>query len=70
MTYVKSGTHPPLAPKRRSRTPLLIAGVVVLGLVAAVAGPAVAMAGELPRNTYVAGIHIGGLDPADAHARR
>ncbi|WP_061295816.1 VanW family protein [Herbidospora cretacea] len=69
MTYVKSETHPPLAPRRRSRTPLLIAGVVVLGLVAAVAGPAVAMAGELPRNTYVAGIHIGGLAPAHAHAR-
>ncbi|GAB1823465.1 VanW family protein [Herbidospora sp. RD11066] len=69
MTYVKSGPHPPVVQRRRSRTPLIIASVVVLGLVAAVAGPAVAMAGELPRNTYVAGIHIGGLDPADAHAK-
>ncbi|WP_066374120.1 VanW family protein [Herbidospora mongoliensis] len=69
MTYVKSGPHPPVVPRRRSRTPLVIAAVVVVALVAAVGGPAVAMAGELPRNTYVAGIDIGGLDPADARAK-
>ncbi|WP_051760360.1 VanW family protein [Herbidospora cretacea] len=75
MTYVTDGASgvgrsaPPPEPRRRSRTPLIITGLVVLTLVAAVGGPAVAFAGELPRNTFVAGIDIGGLDPAHARQR-